>query len=69
MTRVATVSYDSQIFAGTVLSVEAEDVLEADGAIFETPVATALLTVSHVIYCSYRKQYQCLDDNANPCFE
>ena len=52
MTRVATVSYNSHKFVGTVFSVEAEDVLEADGAIFEAPVASALLTVSHVIYFS-----------------
>ena len=50
MTRVATVSYDTQTFAGTVFSVEAEDVLEADGTIFEAPVASALLTVSNVAY-------------------
>ena len=50
MTRVATVIHNSQTLAGTVFSVEAEDVLEADGAIFEAPVASALLTVSNVAY-------------------
>ena len=69
MTREATVSHDNQTFAGTVFSVKAEDVLEADGAIFEAPVASALLTVSHVFYYSCKKQYQCLDDCANPCFK
>ena len=31
-----------------VLSVEGKDLLEADGAIFEAPVSSALLTVAHV---------------------
>ena len=68
MTGVATVSHNSQKFAGTVFSVEAEDVLEADGAIFEAPIASALLTVSNVAYYSCI-EYQCLDDNAHPCFK
>ena len=59
MTRVATVSCDNQMFSGTAFSVEAEDVLEADGSIFEAPVASALLTVSHVTY------YGCIENNTS----
>ena len=37
-----------------MLSVEGKDLLEADGAIFEAPVSSALLTVAHVVQGSCR---------------
>ena len=37
-----------------MLSVEVKDLLEADGAIFEAPVSSALLTVAHVVQDSCR---------------
>ena len=54
-----------------MLSVEDKDLLEADGAIFEAPVSSALLTVAQVVqdscrnngialYCMYTYSYICM---------
>ena len=39
---------DGHEFSMAVFSVEGKDLLEADGAIFEAPVSSALLTVAKV---------------------
>ena len=38
-----------------VSSVEVKDLLEANGAIFEAPVSSALLTVAQIIQYSWRR--------------
>ena len=47
---------DGQQFTRTVPSVEVKDLLEADGAIFEAPVSSALLTVAQVVQDSWRSK-------------
>ena len=46
----------SQLSTRKVFSVEAKDLLEADGAIFEAPVSCALLTVAQVDQDSWREK-------------
>ena len=45
---------DDQNLIRTVLSVEVKDLLEADDAIFEAPVSSALFTVAQVVQDSWR---------------
>ena len=40
-------------------TVEVKNLLEADGAMFEAPVSSALLTVAHVVQDSWRNNNLC----------